>query len=354
MKKILSETKTVLQQTFKEFSDDNCSRMAAALAYYTIFSLPPLLVLIISVVGIFVDPADVQGEIEAQIQRLIGTEGATQVQDMIVAANEKTQGNVWGWLLGTAALIFGATGAFMQLQGALNTAWQVQPKPDNAGLLRMIMKRLLSFGMVLGIAFLLLVSLVLSAALAAFGGFLANLLPGGVSQGILVALNVGITLVIIAFLFAAIFKILPDARITWRDVGVGATVTALLFVLGKFAIGFYLGTSDVGSTYGAAGSLALILTWIYYSAMILLLGAEFTQVWTCRYGTRIQPAEDAVRVVEKPQTVEIPPDAASSQQALAHADMRSENSSAPVPPKAQAPPSAQRVPPFRTNVFQDS
>ncbi len=196
------------------------------------------------------------------------------------------------WLptvLSIIALILGATGAFGQLQAALNRAWEVAPDPQQGGLKAFLLKRVFSFGMILSVAFLLLVSLVLSAALSAFGDALGGMLPEGLSATLLQVLNQVVSFAVIAVLFAAIFKVLPDASVAWRDVWVGAAVTAFLFVVGKFLIGFYLGRSNPGEAFGAAGSLAVMLVWIYYSSMILLFGAEFTQAWAEQRGGGIAP-----------------------------------------------------------------
>ena len=288
----------LLRATFSEFLDDDCPRMAAALSYYTVFSLPPLLVLLLTLAGIFLDPARVQEMIQSQMGGLMGPQGAAEIQTMLESAERPGNRSGVAAVLGIAALLFGATGAFAQLQDSLNTAWEVKPDPDQGGFKNFIVKRVLSFGMILGVGFLLLVSLALSAVLSAFGNILADLVPGGASEVVLHAINLAVSLLVITALFAAIFKILPDARISWRDVGVGALVTALLFVIGKFAIGLYLGRSDPGSAFGAAGSLAILRVWLYYSAMILLLGAEFTQAWAVRHGSGIEPEDGAVRVTK--------------------------------------------------------
>lgn len=292
---------SILKKTFSEFSNDDCSRMAAALAYYTVFSLPALLVLVIMIAGTLWEPQDVSGVIDTQVRDIVGRDGAEQVQAMIESARERMSGSggLLATLLGIGTLLFGATGAFAQLQDALNRAWEVEPDPESGGVKNFIFKRLLSFGMILGVAFLLLVSLVVSAAISVISAQAAHILPAGISSALLYAIQLALSLGIITLLFAAIFKVLPDAEIAWRDVWVGAAVTALLFVVGKFLLSFYFGRSDPGSTFGAAGSLVLILVWIYYSSMILLLGAEFTQVWARRHGSGIQPSEGAVRVVQE-------------------------------------------------------
>lgn len=288
----------MLKQTFSEFSEDNCMSMAAALAYYTVFSLPPLLLLIITLAGFFFSPEQVQQTIQEQAGSLIGSEGAQQVQTMVANASASVEeGGTFALVLSIGGLLFGATGAFAQLQQALNRAWEIGPDPDESGIMSFLLKRLLSLGMILVIAFFLLVSLVLNAAISALSDQITDFLPGGIGEPVLFAVNAGLSLLIISLLFATIYKVLPDAKITWRDVGIGAFATALLFVAGQFLIGLYLGQSNPGEAFGAAGSLALILVWIYYSAVILFLGAEFTQVYARRKGTRIKPEKGAVRVI---------------------------------------------------------
>lgn len=281
----------LLKRTFKDFAADECPQMAAALSYYTIFALPPLLILILTVVGMVFDPAQVQEVIRGQVGGMMGADGAEQIGTIIEQA-DRPEGRGLRALAGIGALVLGATGAFMQLQSALNRAWNVEPDPDSGGIKNFILKRFLSLGMILGLAFLLLVSLALSAAISVAGEMVGRIVPG-TSEPLLHALNFGLSLAVITVLFAALFKVLPDARIAWKDVWVGGVVTALLFVIGKFALGLYLGRSNPGDAYGAAGSLALLLVWIYYASMIVLLGAEFTQVWAESHGKGIEPEEGA-------------------------------------------------------------
>ncbi len=285
----------VIEAAFKDFGDDECAVRAAALAYYTIFALPPLLILLLMVAGMLWDPQQVQRALETQFAGMIGHDAARQVHDMI-AAGDRAQGKgAVATALSIGGLLFGATGAFMQLQGALNRAWEVKPDPARGGVMRFITKRLLSLGMVMGLGFLLAVSLAISALLAAFG----DRIGGALSGPVLTVVNLAISLVVLGLLFAGIFKVLPDARIAWKDVLLGGLVTAVLFTVGKFAIGFYLGRSNPGSAFGAASALAVILVWIYYAGMIILFGAEFTQAWARRRGDGIRPEKDAVHVVEK-------------------------------------------------------
>ena len=288
----------VVKDTINGFSEDDCPTMAAALSYYTVFSLPPLLVLLLTILGAVLDPQDIQGNIEAQIRSAMGPAGASQIHTILANA-DRPGGYSLPAILSVVALVLGATGVFGQLQAALNKAWGVAPDPTKGGIKYLLLKRLFGMGMVLGLAFILLVSLVVSAILSAFGEQLGRFLPSGLSAPVLEAINFAGSLAVISLLFAAIFKILPDAKISWRDVRVGAVVTGLLFVGGKFALGLYLGHSNPGEAFGAAGALALMLVWIYYSSMIVLLGAEFTQVWAEERGRGIIPERGAVRVVRE-------------------------------------------------------
>ncbi|MBZ5586917.1 MAG: YihY/virulence factor BrkB family protein, partial [Acidobacteriia bacterium] len=262
--------------------------------------LAPLLLLVISIVGLVFGRQAVQHEIQGQIQGLIGRGPASEVGSMVQSAGQHASTGVVGAALGIVALLFGATGAFSQLQSSLNLIWRVKPDPQAGGVKSFLSHRILSMGMILAIAFLLLVSLAVSAALSALGGFVAGLLPQGFSGPLLHGIEFIVSLAIVAALFAAMFAVLPDAKIRWRDVWLGAWITSVLFTVGKFLIGLYLGHSGAATAYGAAGSLVLVVLWIYYSSIILLLGAEFTEVWATRNGA-VQPKPGAVRVQ---QTVE--------------------------------------------------
>ena len=280
----------LLKEIFSEWSEDKAARLAAALAYYITFSLAPLLLIVIAIVGLLFGEEAVQGRVVEQIQGLVGPDGAQLVQTMLQSTRQSGS-NIAATLIGIVTLLLGATGVFVQLQDALNTIWEVAPKPGR-GVLGMVKDRLLSFTMLLGIGFLLLVSLAVSAGLAALSSFLGDLLPGLFE--VAKVLDFVISLGVITLLFAMIYKFLPDVKIRWGDVWVGAAVTSLLFTVGKFLIGLYLGYSSTASVYGAAGSLAVLLIWIYYTAQIVLLGAEFTQVYAKRYSSRIVPDEDAM------------------------------------------------------------
>jgi len=287
----------LLKESVNDFIEDDCPSMAAALSYYTVFSLPPLLVLLLTILGAVLDPQDIQGTLEAQMRSAMGPGGADQVRTILANADRPGAGGLVPAVLSIVALLLGATGVFGQLQSALNKAWGVAPDPEKGGIKTVILRRMFGLGMVLGLAFILLVSLVVSAVLSAFGDQIGRFLPSGLSAPVLEAVNFAGSLAVITLLFGAIFKVMPDARIAWRDVRVGALVTAVLFVGGKFALGLYLGRSNPGEAFGAAGALALMLVWIYYSSMIVLLGAEFTQVWAEHRGKGITPEKGAVRIV---------------------------------------------------------
>jgi membrane protein len=298
----------ILKQSFKDFSDDECPTMAAALSYYTVFSLPPLLLLIIMIAGAVMDPQDVREALHGQLGALLGQSGGDEIRTIMEKAQEtKTPdtGRPVAAVLGVATLILGATGVFGQLQAALNKAWEVKPDPEQGGIKSFLVKRIFSFGMVIAIAFLLLVSLALTAMISAVGGMMGRLVPG-VGEAVLHVLNFVVSFGVITLLFGAMFKIVPDAQVAWKDVWVGAVVTGVLFMIGKYAIGFYLGRSNPGEVYGAAGSLAILLVWIYYASMIVFFGAEFTQTWAEHRGQGVTPEKGAVRVVQEERHVRGP------------------------------------------------
>ena len=288
----------LIKDTLREWREDGAPRLAAALAYYTTFSLAPLLVLIIAVAGLAGGREAAQTRTMAQVEDLLGTEGREFVQGMIESASRPATG-VTATVIGAVTLLFGALGVFAELQNSLNTIWEVKPKPAQGlvdGVKRFIVKRLLSFTMVLGIGFLLLASLVVSAAVSALAEYVSN--RWTLADFWLQLINFLVSFLVITILFAMIFKFLPEIKIAWKDVWLGAAVTSALFSLGKFLIGLYLGRSEVGNTFGAAGSLAILLIWVYYSAQILFFGAEFTQVYASRYGSRIVPDPDMVKLTE--------------------------------------------------------
>jgi membrane protein len=288
------KTAAFLMETYKEWQEDRVPRHAAALAYYTIFSLAPLLVVVIAIATFFLGSrTDVRNALILQIQSYIGQTGAQAVNSMIDQASRPAE-SIFATLIGIALLLLGASGLFGQLQESLNTIWEV--KARSGGFLVAVKDRFLSFTMVLGIGFLLLVLLVISTLIAALSNSLSILLPGmDVFWRVVEFL---LSLAITSVLFAMIFKILPDVKIIWSDVWVGAAVTSLLFNIGRYLIGLYLGRSSVSSAYGAAGSLVIILLWIYYSAQIFFLGVEFTQVYARRFGVGIIPSPKAARLKE--------------------------------------------------------
>jgi membrane protein len=264
------------------WAEDNAPSAGAALAFYTVFSLAPVLIVAITVAGLAFGQQAAQGEFSRQLQGLVGETGARAIQALIQSANRPTLG-VIASAMGIGILLVGASGAFVELQDALNKIWRVQRRSESIWL-GVIRERFLSFGLVLGLGFLLLVSLVVSAALGAVGNFIAPLLPWPVF--LLEAVNFFLSLGVIALLLALIFKYLPDTEIAWSDVWIGAAVTSLLLTTGKALIGLYLARSTVASAYGAAASLVIILTWVYYSAQIFLLGAEVTHVYSYKHGSR--------------------------------------------------------------------
>jgi membrane protein len=273
----------LFKQTWTEFSDDKAQRLGAALAYYTIFSLGPILLIAVSIAGLVFGKEAAQGRIGDQLKGVFGAEVATQLNTMILNADKAKTGTI-AMIVGIVTLLFGAAGVFGQLKDALNTIWNVEEK-KGGGIMHTIRTRFLSVAMVLGVGFLLLVSLVIDAAISAMGGWISARFPAG--ETLFQALQLIVSLGVVTFLFAMIFRYLPDTRVEWRDVWLGAGFTALLFVIGKFALGLWLGKGSVGSAYGAAGSLVILLVWIYWSAQILFFGAEFTQVYANTHGSRI-------------------------------------------------------------------
>jgi membrane protein len=275
-----------------KFLEDKAPRMGAALAYYSIFSLAPLLVIAVAVAGLVFGREAAEGQIVGELRGMVGEDGGRLIQAMIASASCDA-GGVLAAVLSAVVLFVGAMGVFGVLQDSLNTVWAVRPKPGR-GLWGVVRDRLLSFVMVLGVAFLLLVSLIVSAALTAAETLVPGWDGGAVGHGA----NFVVSFAVITVLFAMIYRFLPEARTAWGDVWLGAAVTALLFTIGKSLIGLYLGHSGIGSTYGAAGSLAVLLVWLYFSAQIFLFGAELTQVYANRFGSKIVPAENAVPLAE--------------------------------------------------------
>ncbi|PNG58440.1 MULTISPECIES: YihY/virulence factor BrkB family protein [unclassified Variovorax] len=270
------------RQSVVSWVDDYAPSMGAAISYYTIFSITPLLVIVIAIAGALFGREAAEGRIVEQISGLVGREGATAVEAMLRSVSEPDKGLIAG-LISAVVLLVGATTVFAELQSALDRIWHVPEREKPSGLWAVLRARLLSFGLILGLAFLLMVSLVVSAGLSAFGSWFGGLLPGW--EVLLHALNIVISLGIVTLLFAMIYKLMPTARIAWRDVWVGALVTAVLFELGKLGIGLYLGKSGVNESFAAAGSLVLLVAWVYYAVQIFLLGAEFTKVYANAKGS---------------------------------------------------------------------
>lgn len=285
------------------FIDDNAFKLSASLSYYTVFSLCPLLIIIISLAGIFYGKEAVQGTLYTELNGLLGSEAAAQIQE-IIRNIQQTHSSTIGAIVGSAILFVGATGVFTEMQDSINYIWSVKAKPKK-GWLKFLGNRLLSFSLVLGLGFLLLVSLILNALITLLSERLEMLFSDFNTVYLVYTINSVITVLVITGLFAVIFKILPDAIIAWTDALVGAAVTAILFLLGKFLIGYYIGKSNLGITYGTAASIIIILSWVYYSALILYFGAEFTKSYALQSGSGIRPKDTAVFVIKK-ETREVP------------------------------------------------
>jgi membrane protein len=294
---VLREAGQILKEATLDWIDDKASQLGAALAFYSVLSLAPLLVLSIAGAALFFGEDAARGQIVEQLRGLMGTEGAVAMEAMIDNSQKIETGSLAA-VLGLAVLLFGASGVFGQLQDSLNTIWEVPPRAG-PGIWGIIRDRFLSFAMVLGTGFLLLVSLVLSAAIAGMGTYLGDSWPG--LESIWHLASSVVTFLMTTFLFALIYKVLPDVKIAWRDVWLGAAMTAALFTIGKLLIGLYLGKSGIASAYGAGGSLIVLVLWLYYSAQILLFGAELTQVCARRFGSRIIPRQAAAAMRAEPR-----------------------------------------------------
>lgn len=278
------------------FLDDKGMKLSAALAYYTIFALAPLLLLLISLAGIFLGKDAIQGKVFEELNGLIGASAALQIQDMIKAI-ELSDKSTFALVIGIFTLFIGATSIFGEIQDSINIIWKVKAKPKK-GWLKLLKNRLLSSSLIVSLGFLLIVSLIANGMILAMMDRLSRFLPD-MTVWIANILNTAITFIVITILFGAIFKVLPDVKIKWKDVRTGAIFTACLFLIGRFLIGLYISTTATGSTFGAAGSLIVVLVWIYYTAVILYLGAEFTQVYAEYKGHHIEPADFAVAVIQK-------------------------------------------------------
>lgn len=295
---------SILKKAFSSFSEDNVFKMSASLSYYTIFSMGPLLVIVISLAGIFYGKDAVEGKLYGQLQGLVGSEAAIQIQNIIRNVQSESQGWI-GAIIGLGVLIIGATTVFTEMQDSINRIWSVKAKPKK-GWLKFLKNRLLSFSLIVSLGFLLLVSLVLSALLDVLSDYLKAFLAD-YTVVLFFIINFAVIFIIISSLFAIIFKVLPDAHIAWKDAFVGAGFTAVLFLLGKTGISIYLGNSNLGVTYGAAASIVIILTWVYYSSLILYFGAEFTKAYAITVGKGIKPNETAVYIINR-ESKEIDPD----------------------------------------------
>lgn len=293
-KNIFGTTFNIFKETLRQWLEDKAPQLGAALAYYTVFSLAPLILVLLAILGLLFrhDPSGAWEKVTEQLSYFLDRSAIDVIQSIAQKASQ-TDKSIWATIIGVALALFGASGVFGQLQDALNTIWGVKAKPG-AGIWRFLRNRFLSFAMVGGICFLLLVSMTIESLLKAFSHYVQAMLPGGIVIAVTVYLL--FDLAIMVLMLALIFKILPDAKIRWRDVWIGALITALLFALGKWALGLYLGSGSAASAYGAASSLITLLLWVYYSSQILLFGAEFTQVYADYSGAHVLPDEHAVRV----------------------------------------------------------
>lgn len=285
----------VLKDTFKGFSQNKVTKLSGSLAYYTVFSMGPLLVVIISLCGIFLQKEAIENEIYIILEDFVGSDTALQLQEIIKNAAIGNKSTIAA-IIGIVALLIGATTVFAEIQDSINTIWGLKPKPKR-GLLKMLMNRFLSFSVIISLGFLLLVSLTVTGVIESISARLQAKFPD-VTVVLFYIVNLVLTICICTLIFSVIFKVLPDARIKWKDVVAGAFITTILFMIGKFGISLYISQTKVGSTYGAAGSLVILLVWVYYSAIILYLGAEFTKAYAIRYGDAIRPNDYAVTTKE--------------------------------------------------------
>src|SRR4029434_2805394 len=290
----------LLKLTLTEWTSDNAFELSAALAFYTIFSIAPVLLIAVGVATFFLAPDTATDQIVGEMEKLVGAQGANAVRQVIESSRGFGKG-IWAVSVGIVTLVMGATAVFGELQSALNQIWDVKAKPDRGVILSFVVDRVRSFSIAIGVGFLLLVSLVISALISGLQHYMNSWLPG--IPWVWQTANIVSSFFVIAVLFAMIYKFLPDVVISWRYVWIGAAVTAMLFSAGKYAIGIYLGKTATASAFGAAGSLVVLLFWVYYSALISFLGAEFTQDYARRYGPGIQPQTHAVRVGRKSDSI---------------------------------------------------
>src|SRR5690554_4644984 len=285
----------VLKTTFKGFTEHKVTKLSGALAYYTVFSMGPLFIVIISFCGLFFEREAVEGKIYDVLQDFVGADTASQLEDIIKNASIGDQ-SIIAVIIGVITLLIGATTVFSVMQDSINTIWGLKPKPKNS-LLKMLKDRFLSFSVIISLGFILLVSLMITGLVEILNQRLQTLFPD-ITLVLFYIINLILTLGLSTLIFATIFKVLPDAKIKWKDVFMGAFITACLFLLGKFGISLYISQTNVGSTYGAAGSLVVLLVWVYYSSIILYVGAEFTKAYALKYGSDIRPSEYAVTIKE--------------------------------------------------------
>lgn len=303
----------VIKEAGGGFMDDKVLKLSGSLAYLTVFSIGPLIIVIIFIADLVWGRAAIEGTIYNQLKGLLGPDASVQIQDIIKNAAISNKGTLAA-IIGIITLLFSSTAVFAEIQDSINTIWNLKPKPKK-GWLKMLTNRLLSFSVVISLGFLLLVSLIVNGLIEAMSQRLTMIFPD-IAVTVVYVINLAITFAVISFLFAIIFKVLPDAKIKWKDVLTGAMVTAVLFMLGKFAITFYIGSSDITTTYGAAGSLVIVLLWVYYSSVILYFGAEFTKAYAASYGGRIYPNHYAVWIKQ----VEVEQEGG----ALQHQDLKKE------------------------------
>lgn len=320
----------VLKDAFSGFSDDKVTKLSASLAYYTVFSMGPLLIVIIFLCGIFLGREAIEGSIYQQMQGFVGKSAAEQMQEIVKNAAITDKGGVAA-IIGIVTLLIGATGVFAEIQDSINQIWGLKAKPK-LGIGKVLTTRLLSFGMIASLGFLLLVSLAATTIVEGLGNRLKAAFPD-VAVVVFYIINLALTFAVVTLLFAVIFKVLPDARIKWRDVWAGAVATAVLFLIGKFLISLYISKADVGSTYGTAGSLVIILVWIYYSSIILYFGAEFTKAYALKYGGEIHPNKYAVIA----KTVEVEEGKGSLQQKEKEIERVKEEGRLPKPVQQRPP-----------------
>ncbi len=305
MKKVKWTKKTweIIRKTYNEFDDDNAIKLSASLSYYTIFALPPLIIIILSICGIFFGTEAVTGKFFGQINGLVGNEAALQIQDAIKNIT-LSKNNVFATAIGGITLLIGASGVFAEIQSSINFIWGLKAKP-NKGFVKFIKNRLMSFSMIGAVGFLLLVSLTVNTVMDAFNTRLMLYFPDATVY-LFYILNIFILFISTTMLFSIIFRTLPDGTIAWKDALIGSSVTSILFMIGKFAIGYYIGSSTIASVYGAAGSVIIILVWVYYSAIILYFGAEFTKVYAMTHGKKIIPNAYAVEIRKETFEEKIP------------------------------------------------